>query len=495
MILKFFKYIFIIYLAGFALNLSANECKNRKLDMSLSPNITSYEILSQLANICKFSIVLSDSNATNALKTPTNLINISRLSLDEIIGLVAESNALSYDFNGKMLSLSYIQTKTFKMDYIISARQGQAITKASVDSAPIEIGVDYQIADQNDENSQDNIIKTTEKFDFWQDLSNELKLILNSHNDPFIAPTPIINPAAGLIHITGTANQLKRVQNYLNLLSSRLKRQVLIDVKIISVELDNSYTKGVDWSKFELGFKSYLSDGTPSRLSFNKGSVQNPAHSLKNISGGFIIGGDLHLSLDGVLNFLNTNGKSQIISSPKIMAMNNQQALISVGDNINYRIAEDITNNDTSEITKTTYKQHSVFIGILLNLLPEISDDNLIMLRINPSLSSFKYSADDAKQTMPRVIAPDTMQKKLSTVVQISSGDSIILGGLIAKSLGNEINKVPILGDIPLLGYLFKSDSQISKTSELIFIITPTIINEPISPNELGFEKMEVFSK
>ena len=203
----------------------------------------------------------------------------------------------------------------------------------------------------------------------------------------------------------------------------------------------------------------------------------------------------MRLSLDGVLNFLSTNGKSQIISSPKIMAMNNQQALISVGDNINYRIAEDITNNDTSEITKTTYKQHSVFIGILLNLLPEISDENRIMLRINPSLSSFKYSADDAKQTQPRVIAPDTMQKKLSTVVEISSGDSIILGGLIAKSLGNEINKVPILGDIPLLGYLFKSDRQTSKTSELIFIITPTIINGPILPNELGFDGVETFNK
>jgi general secretion pathway protein D len=494
MILKFFK-ILILSLAVLTINLNANECKNKKLDMSLSPNITSYEILAQLANICRFSIALSDSNATNALKTPTNLINISRLSLDEIIRLVAESNDLSYEFNDKMLSLSYIQTKTFKMDYIISARQGQAITKASVDSAPIEIGEDYQNSSQNDENNQDNIIKTTEKFDFWQDLANELKLVLNSHNDPFIAPAPIINPAAGLIHITGTANQLQRVQNYLNLLSSRLKKQVLIDVKIISVELDNSYTKGVDWSKFELGFKSYLSDGTSSRLIFNKGTTQNPAHSLKNISGGFIIGGDLRLSLDGVLNFLSTNGKSQIISSPKIMAMNNQQALISVGDNINYRIAEDITNNDTSEITKTTYKQHSVFIGILLNLLPEISDENRIMLRINPSLSSFKYSADDAKQTQPRVIAPDTMQKKLSTVVEISSGDSIILGGLIAKSLGNEINKVPILGDIPLLGYLFKSDRQTSKTSELIFIITPTIINGPILPNELGFDGVETFNK
>ena len=117
------------------------------------------------------------------------------------------------------------------------------------------------------------------------------------------------------------------------------------------------------------------------------------------------------------------------------------------------------------------------------------------MLRINPSLSSFKYSADDAKQTQPRVIAPDTMQKKLSTVVEISSGDSIILGGLIAKSLGNEINKVPILGDIPLLGYLFKSDRQTSKTSELIFIITPTIINGPILLNELGFDGVETFNK
>ena len=108
------------------------------------------------------------------------------------------------------------------------------------------------------------------------------------------------------------------------------------------MELDNSYTKGVDWSKFELGFSSYLDDKSPSRLSFNKGTVQNPAHSLRNISGGFIIGGNLSLSLDGVLNFLNSNGKTHIISSPKIMAMNNQQALISVGDNINYRIAEDI---------------------------------------------------------------------------------------------------------------------------------------------------------
>ena len=170
--------------------------------------------------------------------------------------------------------------------------------------------------------------------------------------------------------------------------------------------------------------------------------------------------------------------------------MNNQQALISVGDNINYRIAEDITNNETSQITKTTYKQHSVFVGILLNLLPEISENNRIMLRINPSLSSFKYSADDTKQDLPRVIAPDTMQKKLSTVVEVASGDSIILGGLIAKTISNEINKVAVLGDIPLLEYLFKSDRQIERKSELIFIITPIIMDSSLPPNTLGYDEI-----
>ena len=91
---------------------------------------------------------------------------------------------------------------------------------------------------------------------------------------------------------------------------------------------------------------------------------------------------------------------------------------------------------------------------------------------------------------MPRVIAPDTMQKKLSTVVEVASGDSIILGGLIAKTLSNEVNKVAVLGDIPLLQYLFKSQRQIERKSELIFIITPIIMDSLLPPNTLGYDEI-----
>ena len=103
-----------------------------------------------------------------------------------------------------------------------------------------------------------------------------------------------------------------------------------------------------------------------------------------------------------MINFLETNGKTKVVSSPKVTTLNNQQALISVGDNINYRVMEETdngSNNNNNNRLTTTYKQYSVFIGILLNLLPEVSDNNKIMLRINPSLSSFKYAEDDNKRS------------------------------------------------------------------------------------------------
>ena len=206
--------------------------------------------------------------------------------------------------------------------------------------------------------------------------------------------------------------------------------------------------------------------------------------------------GEIVLIEDLIENFLETNGKTKVISSPKITTLNNQQALISVGDNINYRVLEESQNNNAlNGRTTTTFKQYSVFIGILLNILPEVSDDNKIMLRINPSLSSFKYSEDDSKQTGTREIAPDTIQKKLSTVVQVNSGDTIVLGGLIGQKKGKENTKVPLLGDIPVLGHAFKSTKDDIKTTELVFIITPRIVDmsnaTPINQSlkDLGFSR------
>ena len=198
---------------------------------------------------------------------------------------------------------------------------------------------------------------------------------------------------------------------------------------------------------------------------------------MRSITGGFILGGGVDINLEGVINFLETKGNSKVISSPKVMTMNNQQAIISVGDNINYQITSSNVSSDTGTTVTQDVTQYSTFIGILLNILPEVSDDGKIMLRINPSLNTFKYQEDNVRQTAARSIAPDTLQKKLSTVVQVNSGDTIVLGGLISQETGKNVNKVPVLGDIPAIGYLFKNVTDSLRSTELVFIITPKVVN------------------
>ena len=467
---------------AFASSLEAN-CNNRALSITTIETISIKEILDQLSGECSFSVVIKagDKDATETLSSTVSSLNIKGLTLHEIFNILLSQNDLIYSFRKNILSISSVDTRIFKVDYITSIREGRAVVKASADSAPVQ--VDGAANTDTDTNNQENIIETTEKFDFWERMAGEIEAIMNNGKEGFKAPLPVVNSNAGLVSVTGTKAQLERVQEYISKLNKSLKKQVMIDVRIVSVDLNNEYQRGVDWSKFDLSFNSYLggNPATPSQFTFGRWNETHTAWdivtpSMNPIRGGFILEGAVNINLEGVINFLDTTGTTRVVSSPKIMTMNNQQALISVGDNINYQITNTIIGTET-KTENVDIKQYSTFIGILLNLLPEVSDDGKIMLRINPSLNTFKYKEDNIRQNTPRTIAPDTMQKKLSSVVHINSGDTVVLGGLISQESGDGTTKVPGLGNIPVLGYLFKSEKKILRNTELVFIITPRIVD------------------
>ena len=467
---------------AFASSLEAN-CNNRALSITTIETISIKEILDQLSGECSFSVVIKagDKDATETLSSTVSSLNIKGLTLHEIFNILLSQNDLIYSFRKNILSISSVDTRIFKVDYITSIREGRAVVKASADSAPVQ--VDGAANTDTNTNNQENIIETTEKFDFWERMAGEIEAIMNNGKEGFKAPLPVVNSNAGLVSVTGTKAQLERVDEYISKLNKSLKKQVMIDVRIVSVELNNEYQRGVDWSKFDLSFNSYLggNPATPSQFTFGRWNDTHTAWdivtpSMNPIRGGFILQGAVNINLEGVINFLDTTGTTRVVSSPKIMTMNNQQALISVGDNINYQITNTIIGTET-KTENVDIKQYSTFIGILLNLLPEVSDDGKIMLRINPSLNTFKYKEDNIRQNTPRTIAPDTMQKKLSSVVHINSGDTVVLGGLISQESGDGTTKVPGLGNIPVLGYLFKSEKKILRNTELVFIITPRIVD------------------
>ncbi len=444
---------------------STSLCGGREFSMTLTPSVNALELFEQISLECGFALIL-DAPAADKLRSPLFSMKLSRVKLGEILEIFAKQNDLFVEFGKKFVKISATKTQTFKLDYINSVREGITITKASVDNAPVQTNENYNtIQPAQSENS----ITTTERLDFWASLREELAALLSP------AARVVINQAAGLITITAAPHELARARNYIATLQTRLKKQVLIDVTIVSVELEKSRTRGIDWSEFDISLSSIFNNMT-SAFSFGRTSG-----SLANALGGgsFGISGGVGLNINGVLNFLATHGDARVVSSPKIMTLNNQQALISVGDTINYRVSEETT-QDTSSTSKTslTYNQYSIFVGILLNLLPSIGENERIMLRVTPSLSQLKYTSDMVRQNQIREIAPDTVQKKLSTVVDVKSGESVVLGGLITQSSHDGENKVFLLGELPVVGWLFKSKSRSERVSELVFIITPYIVED-----------------
>ncbi len=430
--------------------------------------------------MCAFSIVIKDDLARTKITNATKNINIRQMNLAEIFRLLITENNLHYDFDGKVLKIAAFKTQTFKLGYITSVREGQSVTKASVDSRSKQ----SDMTNTDEKSIEDNMIKSIERFDFWQNIEKELVTLLNAQNEPFESKNIVVNANTGLITINGTLNQLLRAQSYINDLQKSLKKQVIINVSIIAVSLDTSHSSGINWQNFSIGFNSQNANGTNSLISLQ--NTNNGNAFVKNL--GFNVG----LNLDSVMNFLSQNGKTKVLSSPKLVALNNQQAIISVGDTINYQVKESSKSTDSGTTVSEIYNNYSIFIGILLNILPEISDDGKIMLRINPSLSNFKYPQDNRRQDAPRVIAPDTVQKKLSTVVQMENNQTLVLGGLISRAESIDENSVNMLSQIPLLGRLFQGSNQNQNATEIVFIITPLIIDNTNPPTlqDLGFTSL-----
>ena len=180
-----------------------------------------------------------------------------------------------------------------------------------------------------------------------------------------------------------------------------------------------------------------------------------------------------------------------------MLTLNNQPAIITIGDTLNYNVPTQITINSNSNLGETAYTPSSVFVGILLNITPEITRNDQIILRINPSISELRNPDELDKSVNERgfrEIAPDTTEKKISTVVKVKDGATLILGGLISNTKNFMINGVPILKDVPLFGNLFRSKKINNKRFELVFILRPRIIDSDtsgLSLKDFGYKKLK----
>jgi general secretion pathway protein D len=338
-------------------------------------------------------------------------------------------------------------------------------------------------------------ITSTDEVVFWTQLDTELGSVLNRPEDKYVAKSPVINKNAGLITVTATKAQIDRLDNYIKKLQEKVKLQVLMDVQILTVTMSESKSTGIDWSQLyklqngTLGI-NYVSQnnvatgtfgGQTSAITTIGDQAKKAANLLTLQAGG---------SLDQVIKFLKTQGDVSSISNPKVLTLNNQPALVTAGTEYFYTVKQSTSTTGTATTTSENDIISSVFAGVLLDITPEISDNDMITLKINPSLSETTTDMS-ATTSATRTTPPDLTRRQLSSVVTVKDGNRIILGGLIQTTINRSGNKIPLLGDIPGLSYLFGREDDSKQIQELVIVIEPHIIrtNKPNpSLSDLGYE-------
>lgn len=503
------------------------DCSYELFTISSAKDTKIIDFIEQLSDECGFSIIVTDPHAEKFLNTNLNKTNLKNLTIDEVLDIILQENNLSYTLKDNLLRISYLTTKMFEIDYILSQRKSEGRTDITLSSnsaagatgaggASGGVGArggssrgggsrsggatGSSSSGSGGSTSQSGIkIESVDEVKFWEELDTEFQNILNRPTDKYKAPAPIINKNAGIITITATAKQMKRFELYLKKLQDKVQLQVLIDVQLLTVTMSEGKTTGIDWQQLYALQNIQIS----ANWIQNKGGSSTGGATTAGTAAVNAIDGISHMvniqskgSLKEVIKFLKTQGNVSSISNPKVLTLNNQPALITAGTEYFYTVKSSLNQQGTGGGVAATTQNNliqSVFAGVLLTITPEISDDKTVTLKINPSLSETTTNIS-AQDNSNRVTPPDLNRRQLSSVVTVKDGNRIILGGLITTKYTNKSNKVPILGDIPVVNYLFKYEKKVKQVEELVIIIEPHIIHKEkntISLSDLGYTGLD----
>lgn len=466
------------------------NCK-QTFSLQTHGKLNSLEILEEVAKDCQLNLIFLDSFARDILFQNKPKLYAHRLKINDFLDLLFEESNIHHTLEEKKLKLSFLYTQTYELNYVSTSRVGSSSTDVVLSPNPsnqeiyrtplsnendlsqraLEIGTAQGISSSGRSGTK---IFSIDENNFWGEIEKELLQIAYRPEDKMLEQIPksiTINKNAGLLTITATKNQHLRIQNYLERLNSKMHSQVLVDVHILITKHKNAKTAGINWNEFyNLGNLVIPSPNASGGISFIQLGSNGVNMELNILSQG--------TTFNRIIEFLETYGETRSLSNPKVLTLNNQPAIISVGSVLRYTqnsIFQSSSQGSSIQNSIETYP--SIFSGVLLDITPSIQGDEII-LKINPSITRTKNTA---LESQPNALEspPNLSTNQLSSLVKVKSGERVVLGGLISEMETKSEFKIPILGDIPLLNYLFKYQWSNLLSEEMVIIISPTIIKTP----------------
>ncbi len=301
------------------------------------------------------------------------------------------------------------------------------------------------------------------------------------------AASVIANPENGLLAVRATGRQHERIQEFLDLVMSSAKRQVLIEATVVEVQLNDQYQQGINWSS--------LKTGATSTTGFNQSPVNGvplPAQIAPGLSAGLMTMTYLNPTsklgnIAATVQLLESFGKVKVVSSPTISVLNNQTALLKVVDNnVYFTITATTTPGSIGVAAVTTYTStlNTVPVGFVMSVTPQITDSDDVTLNVRPSISRIIGYVQDPNPALatavPPVVSnvPIIQSREMESILKVASGQIAVMGGLMQDGVNNLKDAVPVANSIPLFGNLFANRNETTTKSELVIFLKPVVVKD-----------------
>lgn len=410
-------------------------------------------------------------------------LNLSDVTLDEVLNSVRDIYGYDIAKSGKVIQIypAGLRTETIPVDYLQFKRKGLSLTTITTGSV-----TSVDDSDNSNNSSSNNgsggsssgtnstggtRIETTSESDFWPQLQKAVKAMLGNDGGRSV----VVSPQASVITVRAYPNELREIHKFLGISAKRMHRQVILEAKIMEVTLSDGYQQGINWSNLggSIGGTT-ISGGT-------SGGGRIPG---LNTIGDLLGGGTNVVVSDGnfsaVMNFMATQGDLNVLSSPRVTAANNQKAVIKVGQDRYFVTGVDgeISGGDNS-IASQNIDLTPFFSGISLDVTPQIDDKGNVMLHVHPAVIEVETDNQEIDLGNDKVLNLPLARSSIresDSVVRAKDGDVVVIGGLMKTSTVEQTTKVPLLGDIPALGWLFRNTNQITQKTELVILLKPTVV-------------------
>ena len=418
-------------------------------------------------------------------------LNAIDQTLPQILDRLSRQASIRYSLdNGTLVVLPdapYWQN--YRVDYVNLARttEGEVTVATQIATAGGSVGEDEASGggDDSESNGSKTIVKNTSENAFWSVLQANLRQLITGRSQgaegEASGPDPVVvNPMSGMVSVQGTGVQHRQIQEYLDQLSAGAKRQVLIEITVVEVNLSDQYQAGVDWAT--VSSQGGLGKDGVSLISDLIGGNLAAAPVFTGTYNNFDADGS---GFSATIKLLEQFGDAKVLSTPRIMALNNQTALLKVVDELVYFTlkSETIESIDgAAPRTIITSEINTVPVGFVMSVTPQISENGNVSLNVRPTLTRvIDFVVDPA----PRLadppsdfdnLVPQLKVSEIESLLEVADGQTVVIGGLMQDRTSKQTDGVPYLSRIPLVGDLFSFRNDEVSKSELVLFLRPTVI-------------------